>query len=104
VLASDLAFLTPNQLEALDPLGADLALNVSSLHEMTTEQAARYLQLIDRHATGGFFYTKQWRRWENPLDGVVAAREAYPYPERWEVVFDRVHPVQVRFFEALLAL
>ena len=104
VLASDIAFLTPNQLDALDPLGADVALNVSSLHEMTTDQAARYLELIDRHASGGFFYTKQWRRWENPLDGVVAAREAHPYPERWQAVFDRVHPVQVRFFETLFAL
>jgi putative sugar O-methyltransferase len=104
VLASELAFLTPNQLEALDPLGADVALNVSSLHEMSAEQIARYLELIDRHAAGGFLYTKQWRRRGNPLDDVVTARETYPYPERWRALFDRVHPVQVRFFEALFAL
>ena len=104
VMRSDLAFLTPNQFEQLAPLQADIALNVSSLHEMTPEQVARYLDLLDRHAAGGFFYTKQWRLWENTVDNVVADREKYPYPARWRRVYDRVHPVQVRFFEALFAL
>jgi putative sugar O-methyltransferase len=104
VCASDLAFLTPNQLEQLPPVGGDLVLNVSSLHEMRPEQVDRYFELFDRHAAGGYLYHKQWRTWSNPADGVTATRESYPYRPSWSVIFDRVHPVQVRFFEALLAL
>lgn len=99
---ADLAFLTPNQLELIEPLGARLGVNISSLHEMRPEQIERMLALVDRHVQG-FFYTKQWERWENPADHVVAAREEYPYPAHWRRIFERRHPIQRAFFEALYA-
>lgn len=97
-----LAFLTPNQLERLAPMGAQLAINISSLHEMRPEQIQSQLELLDRHCQG-HFYTKQWEAWHNPVDGVTIRREDYPYPAHWRRVFERRHPIQRRFFEALLA-
>jgi putative sugar O-methyltransferase len=97
-----LAFLTPDQLELLEPLGAEIALTVSSLHEMLPALVGRYLELVDRHCDG-VFYTKQWQRWYNAADDVVMAREEYPYPAHWRRVFDRPHPAQYAFFEAAFA-
>jgi putative sugar O-methyltransferase len=99
---AQLAFLTPNQLERLEPLAARLAINISSLHEMRPDQIRRQLEVLDRHCHG-HFYTKQWEAWHNPVDAVTVRREDYPYPSRWRRVFERRHPVQQRFFEALLA-
>lgn len=99
----DMAFLTPNQLDLLPDLVADLFLNVSSLHEMRRDQIDHYFRLVDRH-TAGWFYTKQWLRSVNPLDDLVISRDDYPVPDRWTPVFDRVHPVQVEFFEALYSV
>jgi putative sugar O-methyltransferase len=104
VAGARLSFLTPNQFAALSPIGADVVVNVSSLHEMTAEQIAEYLRLFDRHARGGYFYTKQWDRWLNPVDGVQTDRRSYPYPSRWRCLFDRTPVAQPGFFEALFAM
>jgi putative sugar O-methyltransferase len=95
-----IAFITPNQLELLEPLGVDLFVNISSLHEMRPEQIAHYLGQVGRH-TGGFFYTKQWERWRNPDDEVTIGREDYPIPASWRAVYERRHPIQRAFFHAL---
>jgi putative sugar O-methyltransferase len=100
---AQIAFLTPNQLDLVAPLGAQLFLNVSSLHEMRPEQIAHYLGRVGAHCRG-HFYSKQWLRSVNPDDGVVIRREDYPIPPDWTPVFDRVHPVQTQFFEALYRL
>ncbi len=97
---AQIAFLTPNQLELLEPLGVDLFVNVSSLHEMRPEQIAYYLGQVDRHCAGSF-YTKQWLTWHNPVDDVTIRREDYPIPPHWEVVYSRRHPIQRAFFHAL---
>jgi putative sugar O-methyltransferase len=97
---AEIAFLTPNQLELLDPLDVGLFVNISSLHEMRPEQIAHYLGQVDRHCAGSF-YMKQWKRWSNPEDRVVIRREDYPIPQRWETVYSRDHPIQTAFFEAL---
>lgn len=101
---SRLIFVTPNQFATLTPIGADLAVNVSSLHEMLPVQVAEYLRLIDRHAAGGFFYTKQWAHWFNKLDGVETDKSSYPYPVTWRCLFDRTPTAQPAFFEALFAI
>lgn len=100
--ASRLAFLTPDQLELVEPLGADVAISISSLHEMVPDLVRRYLELVDEHCDG-VFYTKQWQRWHNPVDDLVMAQEEYPYPATWARLFERPHPVQQEFFEALFA-
>lgn len=97
---AQIAFLTPNQLQLLAPLDVDLFVNISSLHEMRPEQIAHFLEQADRH-TAGCAYIKQWQRWHNPTDDVVIARDDYPIPERWQLVYSRVHPVQRAFFDAL---
>jgi putative sugar O-methyltransferase len=98
--AAQIAFITPNQLELLEPLGVQLFINISSLHEMRPDQVAHYLGQVDRH-TDGFFYTKQWKRWHNPEDDVEMRREDYPIPPAWRVVYSRDHPIQTAFFHAL---
>ena len=98
--AAKLAFLTPNQLELLPPLGVGLFVNISSLHEMRREQVAHYLGVVDRH-TRGLFYTKQWKRWHNPDDDVEMRREDYPIPAAWDELYSRDHTIQTQFFEAL---
>ena len=62
------------------------------------------LRLIDRHAPGGYFYTKQWASWRNPIDEVHTDRRSYPYPASWRTLFDRTPVAQPEFFEALFAL
>jgi len=94
-----LAFLTPNQLDGLPSLKADLFINVSSLHEMRPDQIAHYFSLIGRH-TRGVFYTKQWREWTNPEDGVTIRESDYPVPVQWKRIYQRPHGVQTHFFEA----
>jgi putative sugar O-methyltransferase len=101
--AAQIAFLTPNQLELLPPQGANLFLNVSSLHEMRPDQIEHYFGVITTHCSG-YFYTKQWERSVNEPDAVVISHDDYPVPAAWEVVFDRRHPVQVQFFEAFYRL
>jgi putative sugar O-methyltransferase len=98
--SAELIFLTPNQLELIPPLHADLFINVSSLHEMRPAQIGYYFEQIARHCDG-WFYTKQWVRSINQFDDLIVRREDYPVPSRWTAVFDRVHPVQTHFFEAL---
>ena len=97
---AQIAFLTPNQLDLLEPLGASLFVNISSLHEMRPAQIAHYLRVVGRH-TAGHFYTKQSMTSYNPHDSVVIARADYPIPAHWRVIFDRRHPIQTTFFEAL---
>jgi putative sugar O-methyltransferase len=101
--SAQIAFLTPNQLELMPSLHADLFINVSSLHEMRREQIQHYFQLLATHCDG-YFYTKHWQRSINPFDDLVVRREDYPVPSQWTALFDRVHPVQTHFFEALYAL
>lgn len=94
-----LAFVTPNQLEGLPPLEADLFINISSLHEMRPAQIAHYLCVAGRH-TGGVFYMKQYRTFTNDDDGVTIRQADYPIPASWARIFERRHPVQTLFFEA----
>jgi putative sugar O-methyltransferase len=100
---AQIVFLTPNQLDLVAPLEASLFLNVSSLHEMRPEQIKHYLGRVGVHCRG-YFYSKQWLHSVNRRDGVEIRREDYPIPASWTPVFDRRHPVQTGFFEAMYRL
>jgi putative sugar O-methyltransferase len=91
--AADIVFLTPNQLDLLPPLDADLFITVSSLHEMRPEQIAHYFERMQTHC-GGFVYTEQWETSVNPFDEIVVRRADYPVPPEWRVVFERPHSIQ----------
>ena len=97
---SDIVFLLPHQAEMLEKNTVRLFINISSLHEMTRDQIALYLKLIDR-LTDGYFYTKQWKVSINPEDGISIRQEDYPIPEAWKKLYLRTPKVQVSFFEAM---
>ena len=93
-------FLRPDEVDALPRRSADLVVSVSSLHEMTREQLALYLELFDHVADGGRVYLKQWRRWTNPVDRITLDFGAYPIPSRWRLLYDEPAPVQTNFRQA----
>ncbi|WP_028063237.1 putative sugar O-methyltransferase [Solirubrobacter soli] len=95
-----LRFLSPDQIDEIVPGSIDLGVAISSLHEMTKEQVADYLQLFDRAAAGGNVYLKQFENWTNPVDGIVQRFDDYPVPTRWQLSFRDVAPVQTTFIEA----
>jgi putative sugar O-methyltransferase len=95
-----LRFLSPDETDQIEPGSIDLGVAISSLHEMTKEQVATYLDLFDRAAAGGFVYLKQFENWQNPVDGIVQRFDDYPVPARWQRSFRDVAPVQTTFIEA----
>ena len=87
----------------LDTLTAtpDLALAISSLHEMTPEQVGVYLDLLDTIVPdGGTVFLKQWEQWNNPTDDVVMTFDDYPVPAGWQTTFRETAPVQTKFRQA----
>jgi putative sugar O-methyltransferase len=97
----DIAFFLSTQIASLPDGLADLAVNISSLHEMRPEQIAFYFSQFDRLLKdGGRFYFKQWKRALVPLENVVVRQEDYPIPASWCCEFSREAPIQTKFFEA----
>lgn len=94
-----IAFLLPNQFEKLPPAYFDLIINISSLHEMTQPQINNYFKLINKIGAK-YFYTKQWRK-SRTRDNQFIEEVSYPVPSNWKTIFQRKHPVQSMFFEAL---
>jgi putative sugar O-methyltransferase len=78
----------------------DLAVSISSLQEMTHEQVAAYLRLLEDTVQSHVFL-KQWRRWTNPVDQVVLDFEQYPIPPSWHRISYETSPVQTAFVQAL---
>ena len=98
---SDIAFFLSTQIAALPDGLADLAVNISSLHEMRPEQIAFYFSQFDRLLKdGGRFYFKEWKRGALPFENLIIRQEDYPIPASWSCEFSRDAPIQTRFFEA----
>ena len=95
-----LRFVDPSEVDSIETGSIDLALSISSLQEMTTESVASYLGLMDRVASGGSVYLKQWTSWENPDDQITLTFADYPFPTRWRRRFWQAAPVQTTFTEA----
>jgi putative sugar O-methyltransferase len=98
--SSRIRFLAAHQIELLPAKAFDLVLNISSLHEMTSEQIENYLKQIDRTCRGKF-YTKQWRVSRAKVNGFVIKEYEYPIPSSWKCIYHKQHPIQRMFFEAL---
>lgn len=92
------AFLSPSEATTLPDNSFDLALNISSFHEMTPAQVERYFALIDRACRK--LYLKQWKRWHNPADDVTMTEAGYPYRPHWKRIYSRT-AIQPAFFEAV---
>ncbi|HYM56541.1 MAG TPA: putative sugar O-methyltransferase, partial [Solirubrobacteraceae bacterium] len=95
-----LRFLSPDEATGLADGSVDLGVAISSLHEMTQAQVEGYLGLLDRVASGGSVYLKQWAQWSNPADGITLRFADYPIPLRWELHFREPAPVQTAFQHA----
>jgi SAM-dependent methyltransferase len=97
---ADLQFLDPRDVASVPDESVDLALSISSLQEMTRGQVKGYLDLMDRSASGGSVYLKQWTEWRNPDDNLVMRFDAFPIPRRWSRRFIEPSPAQRRFTQA----
>ena len=98
--ASDIAFLTPNQLEMLPDKTTDLFINVSSLHEMRPDQISYYFNQINR-LTKEFFYFKQWKVSKIPYENIIIKENDYPIPNKWKRLYHRDCIFPSLFFEAM---
>ena len=97
--ASRIKFLLPHQIEYLPEDSLDIVINISSFHEMSTNQIKTYFKQVDR-LSRGYLYTKQWKRsWA--VDNKFIQEYQYPVPKSWKTIFHRTHSVQRLFFEAL---
>jgi putative sugar O-methyltransferase len=100
-LDSDIAFFLSTQIAKLPDGLADLAINISSLHEMRLDQIAFYFSQFDRLLKEeGLFYFKQWKRGTVLFENVVIRQEDYPIPTAWVCEHSSQAPLQTRFFEA----
>lgn len=97
--ASRIKFLMAHQIKYLPKKCFDLTISISTLHEMTRKQIQNYIKQIDR-LTDGYFYNKQWRRSYTKDNSHIKEKE-YPIPKNWLTVYQRRHPIQKLFFEAL---
>jgi putative sugar O-methyltransferase len=98
---SDISFFLSTQIAKLPDGLADLAINISSLHEMRLEQISFYFSQFDRLLKNdGVFYFKQWKRGAVLFENVVIRQEDYPIPAGWVCELSRQAPLQTSFFEA----
>ena len=79
----------------------DLAVAISSLHEMTRDVVNEYMGALNRGARpGAAVYIKQWLRWWNPVDAIETSLADYRLSTPWQRVFERRARVQRLFGEA----
>jgi putative sugar O-methyltransferase len=98
--ASRAAFLLPHQGALLPDKSADVFVNICSIQEMTHAHVALWFGQIDRLCRG-HFYTKQYLRHVNDIDGIVVGRSDYPVRPHWTATFDRQCEAFPSLFEAL---
>ena len=98
--AARLRFLMAHQIEMLPSKQFDLVINISSFHEMTSQQIHHYFEQIDRLCRSRF-YMKQWRKSRATENQFVIRQNEYPIPATWHLVRQRQHPIQRWFFDAL---
>ena len=99
--AADIAFFSADQIALFPKEYFDLALNISSLHEMKRDQQHRILGEIYR-VTRQRVYLKQYRHYVNPWDGLDIHEADYLVAEGWRKLSWSPDPVDSRFFEAIL--
>ena len=102
--AERLRFLGPDEAASIPDASIDLAISISSLHEMTPPTVSTYLHLIDQVAADGHVYLKQWTSWHNVDDLMTSTMADYPFPDRWRQLHWAPAPVQTEFTEGLWAV
>ena len=97
--AARIRFIMAHQIEYLPKKYFNLTISISTLHEMTRKQISNYIKQINR-LTNGYFYNKQWIR-SYAKDNSYIREDEYPIPKNWRTIYQRPHPIQRLFFEAL---
>jgi len=98
--SADVAFFTPNQLALFPPGYFDVFVSISALHEMRRDQIEHFLRMMSTTTTRRI-YLKNWSRWYNDTDGVSIDEQTFRLAPPWNMVLDRVDPVQDLFTERL---
>ena len=97
--ASRIRFIMAHQIKKIPTKYFNVVVSISSFHEMTREQIKNYFNQIDRTCKD-CFYTKQWRK-SRTKDNAYIKENEYSVPANWQILYERRHPIQRMFFEAL---
>jgi putative sugar O-methyltransferase len=95
--ASQVAFLTPNQLDLFPDGFFDLVLSISTFPEMRVEQINHFFKLFSR-VSGGNIFIKQWINWYNAKDDNRITRDNYHLSPEWKTILDQIDPTMPSFF------
>lgn len=101
IAAADVAFFTPDQIERFPERFFDVSINISSLHEMRTDQIDNLLRQIYR-VSDRKVYLKQYKRAVNPHDRIIITEDCYRIDSGWKARYHRTTAVDSRFFETLI--
>lgn len=96
--SADLIFLSPNQLALLPDGFVDVSISISSLHEMSVEQSARYRTLLQAKTTHAIYF-KQWIKWRNPADDIEVGAADYQLAAPWKKVLESTDLANHEFIE-----
>jgi putative sugar O-methyltransferase len=92
---ADIVFLVPHQIELIPDHSIDISATVSSLHEMSVEQANNYLSQMGR-IVKSFIHSKQYYKYLNPHDNITFEHADYVAPQGFDRLLlrdDRLNPV-----------
>jgi putative sugar O-methyltransferase len=94
------AFFTANQIEKLPAEYVQLFINMNSLTEMRIDQISNFLFQIDR-VTSLAFLSRQWLKWENPLDRHSVSTDTFKMNENWRLNLDKIDDIYPEFFNQI---
>lgn len=95
---ADIAFFTPNQLEKFPNEYFDAFISISSLHEMTRQQIAHFMNLMQQK-THSLLYIKQYWKYINPHDNLCITDQEYTLTENFRLLEKTQDPLNPLFFE-----
>lgn len=95
---ADFVFLLPHQINLIPHKSINLFININSFQEMSFEQIRMYFKYVNK-LTKGIFYSKQWKKQDNPDADVQISENEYPINKSWKKIFHRESQVQSKFFE-----
>ncbi len=96
--AASIIFLSPNQLALLPDGFVDVSISISSLHEMSPAQSARYREMLEAK-TASVIYFKQWIKWRNPADDIEVGVADYQIRAPWQLSLESVDLANHEFIE-----
>jgi putative sugar O-methyltransferase len=94
---ASVVLLTPNQMANFPDQHFDICLGISTFPEMTQAQVDFYLSKFQSLSRGHIFI-KQYKAWQNPVDGTDLTADSYHLDPDWRVTLDRTDPVIPTFF------